>query len=262
LRNLQAEEQSLRVRVGQIRRRLAITCGDREGNRKGYATRDEQFQKQRRLQILLARLEEVEFRLAEGRMSICRGGRRLAHQRPRVGEGALSAWRDRWEAARRFITADGEANKQWGNETIRWHPEEHWLELKLPTTLAHLANQPHGRYRLSDKVSFPYRGDEVAAQAASGAVRYDVAFRPDGSRWYLDASWQTTTQTLPLEELRGHPVMAIDLNASHLAAVVVDPSGNPVRDPLMVSFHFRDGREAAREETRPPQGQRAALRRA
>ena len=36
-----------------------------------------------------------------------------------------------------------------GNETIRWHPDEGWLEIKLPAPLAHLANRPHGRYRLS-----------------------------------------------------------------------------------------------------------------
>lgn len=43
-----------------------------------------------------------------------------------------TAWRDRWDAARWFLTADGEADKAWGNETIRWHPEEGWLEVKLP----------------------------------------------------------------------------------------------------------------------------------
>jgi hypothetical protein len=62
-----------------------------------------------------------------------------------------------------FITADGEADKNLGNETIRFHPDEHWLELKLPAPLAHLANRPHGRYRLDCGVTFPYRGDEVAA---------------------------------------------------------------------------------------------------
>jgi len=60
------------------------------------------------------------------------------------------------------------------NQTIRWHPDQGWLEIKLPAPLAQLANQPHGRYRLSCLVGFSYRGDEVAAQAASGAVRYDI----------------------------------------------------------------------------------------
>ncbi len=46
-------------------------------------------------------------------------------------------------------TPDGEKDKAWGNETIRWHPGEGWLEIRLRAPLAHLANRPHGRYRLS-----------------------------------------------------------------------------------------------------------------
>lgn len=46
----------------------------------------------------------------------------------------------------------------------------------LPKGLEHLANQPGGRYRLSCPVIFAHRGEEVAAQAISGAVRYDISF--------------------------------------------------------------------------------------
>jgi hypothetical protein len=87
-------------------------------------------------------------------------------------------WRDGWNAARLFISADGEKDKAWGNETIRFDPAEHWVEIKLPVPLAHLANRPYGRYRLSCPVAFSHRDDEVAAQAATGAVRYDVTFDP------------------------------------------------------------------------------------
>jgi hypothetical protein len=30
---------------------------------------------------------------------------------------------------------------------MRWHPDERWLELKLPAPLAHLANTSHGPHR-------------------------------------------------------------------------------------------------------------------
>ena len=53
------------------------------------------------------------------------------------------------EAARLFLTADGEKDKAWGNETIRWNPGEGWLEIRLPAPLAHLANRPRSRYRLT-----------------------------------------------------------------------------------------------------------------
>jgi hypothetical protein len=197
-------------------------------------------------------LVEVEARLGVGRVSICRGGRAVARVRHHLDDAGLDegVWRERWEAARWFLCADGEADKAWGNETIRWHPDQGWLDVKLPAALAGLANRPHGRYRLSVPVSFPYRGDEVAAQAATGAIRYDIFFQPERHRWYLDASW-TTPPPPPadLDELRRSPVLGVDLNADHLAAVVVDPSGNPVGAAVSVLLELsglptstRDGR--------------------
>ena len=51
---------------------------------------------------------------------------------------------------------------------------------------------------------FAYRGDEVAAQAATGAVRYDISHDPARGRWYLDASLDDHARAPPaLEELRG-----------------------------------------------------------
>jgi len=106
-------------------------------------------------------------------------------------------------------------------------PDEHWLELRLPKALEHLANRPGGRYRLSCPVVFAYRGEEVAAQAESGAVRYDVFFDPGKHRWYLDASWSFSDgEPRPdMEHLRSGPVIAVDLNHGHLAVCVLDPSG-------------------------------------
>jgi hypothetical protein len=116
----------------------------------------------------------VERQAGGGSVSVTRGGRRLMRARLRLADAGLtrSQWRERWDAARLFLTADGEKDKAWGNETIRWSPDEGWLEVKLPAPLADLANRPHGRYRLSCEVRFEHRGDEVAAQAATGAVRY------------------------------------------------------------------------------------------
>jgi hypothetical protein len=218
----------------------------------GYGSSGERFEKQRRVQVLEARLARVEARLRQGRVSICRGGRALAQVRHHLDDAGLDedVWRERWEAARWFLCADGESGKPWGNETIRWHPDEGWLEIKLPVALAGLANQPHGRYRLSLPVSFPYRGDEVAAQAMSGAIRYDILLRPERHRWYLDASWTSPPKpAVDFHQLRHESVVGVDLNADHLAAMVVDPSGNPVGQPVSVPLHLsglphstRDGR--------------------
>jgi hypothetical protein len=251
-RNLQSEARSLRARIGRIRRRLQAPVGGRRGRLRGYGSQAERFAKQQRLQVLAHRLAEVEARLQQARVSICRGGKQLARGRHHLPQAGLTQaqWRARWAASRLFLCADGEADKPWGNETIRFHPEQHWVEVKLPVPLAHLADRPHGRYRLSVPVAFPYRGAEVAAQAATGAVRYDISFKAANNRWYLDASWRLTRVAPPkLEELRQHQTFNVDLNADHLAGWVLDPCGNPVGTPHTIPLDL-DGQPASARDGR------------
>ncbi len=141
----------LRRACGTIRSRLTTPVRGRQGRIRGYASQAERFAKQGRLQHLQAKLYEVERRIAQGRVSVCRGGRRMAklrHGMSRDQAGLTQAgltqvgWRARWEAARWFLTADGDASKPWGNQTIRVHPDEQWLEIRLPTPLAYLSNTP------------------------------------------------------------------------------------------------------------------------
>lgn len=73
----------------------------------------------------------------------------------------------------------------------------------------------------------------MAAQAATGAIRYGITFDPVKARWYLDASWKRAVVQPPAgDDLRGHRVLAVDVNAGHLAAIVVDSAGNPVGRPI------------------------------
>jgi hypothetical protein len=250
--NLQDRRRCLRHSCSTIRSRLAVPVGRRQGRVRGYVTRTERFAKQGRLQHLEAALAEVERRLAVGRPSVCRGGRRLARGRHALEEAKLteSEWRTRWRAERMFLTADGEAAKPWGNETIRVHPDQLWCEVKLPAPLAHLANRPHGRYRLACPVVFTHRGEEWVAQAAAGAIRYDISYDPDKARWYLDGSWRRAITVPPsLRQLRQDRALGIDLNADHIDAWVLDSSGNPVGSPHTIPLELsglpastRDGR--------------------
>jgi hypothetical protein len=231
-RNLLDTRAGLRRSIRVIQRRLAVPVGGRVGRTRAYATKKERWAKQQRLQHLQTRLARIERRLQQGRVSVVRGGRVLAKARHRLEEAKLTEgqWRALWQAERRFLTADGEAGKPLGNETIRVHPEKAWLELKLPGPLAHMANRPHGRYRLSCPVHFAHRGEEWATQAASGAVRYDVRFISDRGRWYLAASWtRWTPPAVTLQQAVAGGVLAVDVNAGHLACWQVDPDGNPVR---------------------------------
>ena len=147
-----------------------------------------------------------------------------------------------------FITADGEKGKPFGNETLRWNPDEGWFEVRLPAPLVHLANRPHGRYRLSAPVQFTHRGGEVAAQAQSGAVRYDVSCDPDRGRWYLDASWKIPARPVPsLDDLAAAPVVAVDVNDGHLAVAVVAPDGNVTGTPFTAALRLAGLPAAARD---------------
>lgn len=229
VRNLHAGHASLSARIRRIDARLAVPVGGSRGRVRGYPTRAERHAKTIRVQALRARLAEVEARLECGQPGVVRGGRRLLRARNNLAAARLTeaGWRARWESARLFLTADGERDKVQGNETIRWHPAGQWLELKLPAPLAHLANRPHGRYRLSCRVEFTHRGGEVAAQAATGAVRYDISHDAGRDRWYLDASWRAaSTQPPAVEDLQAEPIVAVDVNHGHLAAAALDPDGN------------------------------------
>jgi hypothetical protein len=237
--NLRAAQRSLQARIRRIQARLAIPVGSKSGRTRGYATAAERHAKTTRLQVLTARLGRVERQLDSGAVSVVRGGKSLLRMRNNLAAAGLTEnqWHSQWESARLFLTADGEAAKAWGNETIRWHPDQGWLEIKLPAPLAHLANRPHGRYRLSAPVGFSYRGDEVAAQAASGPVRYDIIQDPARGRWYIDASWKTAPDPAPsLDDLRARPVVAVDVNHGHLDAAVIAADGNVLGTPATIGL--------------------------
>ncbi len=254
MRCLFDERAGLRRAIGKITCRLAVGCGQRIGGVRGYADAAERAQKQRRLQALTARLAEVEQRIETGRPAIVVGGRRLAKARHHLADAHLTKdqWRDRWEAERMFLTADGESGAPHGNYTISVDPANSCVTLVLPEPLRHLANAPRGRYMLACTITFSHRREEWLDRVnAHRAVRYDIVHDPASGRWYLDASWAAPQTALPTPgELAadGVRLLAVDLNADHLAACVVDAHGNPVGEPVTIRTDLtgpssrRDGR--------------------
>ncbi len=263
MRGLAAHVADLRAAVQVLEQRCALRPGalaplqDGEQNgrghsrrrRRGYRSAAERFGKTRRLAALRGRLVAAEEALAAGRPSITVGGKRLWRNRNHLDATDITEqqWRNRWDAARLFLTADGESGKAGGNETIRVNADGR-LRIKTPAALV----EQFGSHVVIDApIRFSHRGDEWADRvSARRAVRYDITYDPARDRWYLDASWKTSPDPVPeLDDLRSGPVLAVDLNADHLAACVLDGSGNPIGAPVTIAVDTA-GLKASRRDGR------------
>ncbi|GGX83310.1 hypothetical protein GCM10010324_31080 [Streptomyces hiroshimensis] len=173
-----AHIRSLETDVGMVRHRLSLPVGDKGSKRApgGYRSRQEWHAKRRRLSILEDRLEQARADHQAGVVHVVRGGKQLARNRHNLSDAGLTGteWRERWEAQRWFLQADGESGKRYGNETIRITPEGQ-VSIKLPTPLAGPANAKHGRYVLTARVQFPHRSGEWTDRVeADRAVAYRI----------------------------------------------------------------------------------------
>lgn len=222
--------------IRTIRHRLSLPVGARgsKGAPGGYRSAREWHAKSRRLAVLEAQHAAAVADWRAGRVHAVRGGKRLANTRHHLAEAQLTEaqWRQRWEAERWFLAADGESGKRYGNETIRVTPEGE-ISIKLPAPLASLANAGHGRYILASRVAFPHRGQEWADRVeANRAVAYRIHLDVGRGRWYVTASWQYEPAPLiPLDAALSQGVIGVDTNADHLAAWRLDPHGNPMGSP-------------------------------
>ncbi|WP_385621072.1 IS200/IS605 family accessory protein TnpB-related protein [Streptomyces sp. P8-A8] len=228
--------QTLEAGIRILRHRLSLPIGARGAKRApgGYRSRGEWFHKSRRLKALEARHAAAVRDRQAGRVRVVRGGKRLLNTRHHLAQAHLTEeqWRERWEAARWFLTAHGESGKRFGNETIRV-TDAGEVSIRLPAPLAHLANAKHGRYVLASTVAFAHRGAEWADRiTANRAVAYRIHLDTDRGRWYLTASWQRPAmRTVPLETARARGMIGVDTNADHFAAYHLDPHGNPTGEP-------------------------------
>ncbi|HEX2807446.1 MAG TPA: IS200/IS605 family accessory protein TnpB-related protein, partial [Kineosporiaceae bacterium] len=235
-RGLAAHIQNLDAGMATLRARLALPVGQKgsRGEPGGYRSRQEWHAKSRRLAVLEHRHQKACVDLQAGRVRVVRGGKRLANTRHHLYKAGLTSqqWRQRWDAARMFLSADGESGKRYGNETIRVTPDGQ-VSIKLPAPLAHLANTSHGRYTLTCTVTFGHRGDQWRDRVeTNAAVAYTISHDPVRGRWYLTAAWQREdTVTVPVGAALAAGCIGVDTNDDHLAAWRLDPHGNPVGEP-------------------------------
>jgi len=231
-----AHLDSLDAGIRMVRHRLSLPLGARGGQRVpgGYRSRHEWFVKSRRLAALEQRHTAVLSDREAGVVHVVRGGRKRLTTRHNLAAAHLSEgdWRQRWEASRWFLSADGESGKRFGNETIRVTPDGE-ISIKLPAPLGEYANASHGRYVLTARVSFPHRGQEWRDRIEGDrAVAYRLHLDVERNRWYLDAAWtRPAVHTIPLDTARANGMIGVDTNADHFAAYRLDPHGNPVGKP-------------------------------
>ncbi|MET7844424.1 IS200/IS605 family accessory protein TnpB-related protein [Streptomyces sp. NPDC005356] len=236
-----AHIQGLEAGVRMLMHRLSLPVGEKGTKRapSGYRSKSEWFHKTRRLAILEHRLAVARADRQSGVVHVVRGGRRLLNTRRNLAKAQLTEaqWRERWEAQRWFLQADGESGKRYGNETIRVTPDGE-VSIKLPAPLANLANSKHGRYVLASQVAFAHQGQEWADRIEGNrAVAYRIHRDVERGRWYLTASWQRpVVQTIGLQTARAKGMIGVDTNAGHFAAYRLDPHGNPVGDPHRFSY--------------------------
>ncbi|MGW2142243.1 IS200/IS605 family accessory protein TnpB-related protein, partial [Streptomyces sp. NPDC001773] len=133
--------RNLAAGIEMLRHRLSLTLGAPGTKRAagGYRSKSEWFRKSRRLAMLEARHTAAVADWQDGRVRVVRGGKRLLNTRHHLTQAGLTEeqWRQRWEAERWFLAADGESGKRFGNETIRVTPDGE-VSIKLPVPLAHL----------------------------------------------------------------------------------------------------------------------------
>ncbi|PNG16250.1 IS200/IS605 family element transposase accessory protein TnpB, partial [Streptomyces cahuitamycinicus] len=238
-----AHIQALEAGVRTLMHRLSQPIGQKGTKRApgGYRSRGEWFNKSRRLATLEHRLDVARAEREAGVVHVARGGRRLINNRHNLQAAQLTAeqWRQRWEAERWFLAADGESGKRFGNETIRVTPDGE-VGIRLPAPLDHLANSKHGRYVLAARVQFRHRSAEWRDRIEDNrAVAYRIHLDAERGRWYLTASWtRPAVQTVPLQTARSEGMIGVDTNADHFAAYRLDRHGNPVGDPKRFFYNL------------------------
>ncbi len=192
-------------------------------------------QKQRRLAILKQRRDALGADEATGRVRLCFGSRRLFRRQFALAENDYAshdAWRREWRAARSnqfFVlgSKDETAGCQGCVATVEADGSI-TLRLRLPNALA--ARGPH---LVIPRLRFAYGNEAIVA-----AIGRNLS--PDKNDWTA-MSWRfvrdrkgwrvlATVSVSPGERIsvEGIGVVAVDLNADHLAVTDLDRFGNPI----------------------------------
>jgi len=192
-------------------------------------------QKRRRLRILEQRLTALRADEAAGRVRVCFGSRRLFRAQFALhenGYASLTAWRRDWHAARsRQFFVIGSADETAGCQGCVATVEADGsitLRLRLPDAL-----DARGKYVLIPGLRFRYGHEAVVAAIGRNLSPNKSDWQAISWRFVRDRrGWRVlSTVSVPPGERasrEGLGVVAVDLNADHLAVAELDRFGNPV----------------------------------
>jgi IS605 OrfB family transposase len=171
----------------------------------------ELHQKRRHLQTCRDRQASAAAELHAGRPRLCFGGRGLLRDSQASGD----LWR--WQAKRSGrIFLVGSKDETAGNQSCQWDGKS--LTLKLP-------GSARGERTTLSGVVFRYGQRELEAALERGSAITWLLFRDDAGEWQARATIDEPPAELATDVRCG--VVAVDLNADHLAVTVVDRAGNP-----------------------------------
>ena len=239
-----SEQQKLRVdalgrRIARAERQVSDAA---EGGR-----RDQVHQKKRRLANLRVRLAALEGDIAEGRVRLCFGSRRLwrkQHHLEANGHASHQEWLGEWRDSRSdefFVlgSRDETAGCQLCVAAVA-NDGTLTLRLRMPDSLA----GQHGKYLVIPGVRFAYGNEQVLAGLGSNAdyAQYrrqhgekaaratelgqaiSYRFKRDAKGWRVFVSTRMMDVPVVTDGKRG--AIGVDLNADHLAVAETDASGN------------------------------------
>lgn len=197
-------------------------------------------QKKRRRHRLQKRLEAIQEDIAQKRVRICFGGRKLFNAQFYLEENGFSShekWKQAWEASRNsefFVV--GSKDETAGNQTCKIELQgdgTFCLHLRLPKAL----EAQYGKHLIIRNVTFAYGHQAIlnALHHPEGqAISY--RFKKDEKGWRIFVS--TAFEQVECISKEGIGAIGIDLNADHVACVETDRFGNVIRSQTfpMISY--------------------------
>ena len=185
--------------------------------------------KTRKLHTMKDRHAKLELEQAEGKVSLCFGGKKLFHAQFALEENGYSSiqeWKEDWTHARNSeFFCIGSSDETAGNQSCVLTFDAHQrgiLRLRLPNALAKI----HGKYLEIKDINFSYGQKEIERALESG-IALSYRFKKDAKGWRVFLSLMQQAAPIVTKSILG--AIGIDINVNHIALVETDAKGNPIR---------------------------------